>query len=215
DCSSDVCSSDLVLRPLRDLGVEVVHQHPERGLLRPALAGALRAARRAHHTGTGDRHARPPVGGVVLIPELVTGIVIVRVLVARWSLSVGRPSPSVVSPSRTGTRVCSSRLRVQTSGPAAGAGSSARSSERPVPRPRRPRRRCRYRATFARVPPLRGARASAAVATAVPRPRAHGLRESGAAPGHGRDRPAAGSIGAPPRPGQPAAARGTLRVFNA
>ena len=38
---------DEVVRALGDLGVEVVHQHPQRGLLRPALAGQLGAARRA------------------------------------------------------------------------------------------------------------------------------------------------------------------------
>ena len=38
---------DEVVGALGDLGVEVVHQHPQRGLLRPALAGELGAARRA------------------------------------------------------------------------------------------------------------------------------------------------------------------------
>src|SRR6185369_7669104 len=38
---------DEVVRPLRDLRVEVVHQHPQHGLLRPALAAELQPARRA------------------------------------------------------------------------------------------------------------------------------------------------------------------------
>ena len=42
---------DEVLGPLGDVRVEVVHQHPQRGLLRPALAGELAAARRADRRG--------------------------------------------------------------------------------------------------------------------------------------------------------------------
>ena len=38
---------DEVVRPLGDVGIEVVHQHAERGFLLPALAGELGAARRA------------------------------------------------------------------------------------------------------------------------------------------------------------------------
>jgi hypothetical protein len=38
---------DQVVRILGNLGVEVVHEHPQRRLLRPAAAGELRAARRA------------------------------------------------------------------------------------------------------------------------------------------------------------------------
>ena len=39
---------DEVVGPLGDVGVEVVHQHPQRRLLRPALARELGAAGRAH-----------------------------------------------------------------------------------------------------------------------------------------------------------------------
>ena len=42
---------DEVVGPLGDLGVEVVHQHPQRRLLRPAAAGDLGAARRADRRG--------------------------------------------------------------------------------------------------------------------------------------------------------------------
>ena len=42
---------DEMVRILRDLGIEVVHQHPQRRLLRPAAAGQLRAARGAHRPG--------------------------------------------------------------------------------------------------------------------------------------------------------------------
>ena len=40
-----------VLGVLGDLGVEVVHQHPQRGFLLPALAGDLGAARGADGAG--------------------------------------------------------------------------------------------------------------------------------------------------------------------
>ena len=39
---------DQILGTLGDLGIEIVHQHPQRGFLRPALAGERRAARRAN-----------------------------------------------------------------------------------------------------------------------------------------------------------------------
>ena len=39
---------DQVVRILGNLGIEVVHEHPQRRLLLPALAGELGAARRAH-----------------------------------------------------------------------------------------------------------------------------------------------------------------------
>ena len=45
---------DEVVGALGDLGVEVVHQHPHRGLLLPAAAGQRRAARGADRAGTGD-----------------------------------------------------------------------------------------------------------------------------------------------------------------
>ena len=44
---------DEVIRVLGDLRVEVVHEHPERGFLRPAAAGHLGAARGADGTGAG------------------------------------------------------------------------------------------------------------------------------------------------------------------
>ena len=34
---------------LRDLGIEIVHQHPHRGFLMPAFAAQLISARRAYH----------------------------------------------------------------------------------------------------------------------------------------------------------------------
>ena len=43
-----------IVGPLRDLGIEVVHEHAECRLLRPAAARALGAARGAHSTGRGD-----------------------------------------------------------------------------------------------------------------------------------------------------------------
>src|SRR5207244_5234559 len=51
---------DEVFRPLRHLGIEVVHEHPESGLLGPAPAGALGAPRRAD--GTAWSHGRAPAG---------------------------------------------------------------------------------------------------------------------------------------------------------
>ena len=50
---------DQVVGALGDLGVEVVHQHPQRGLGLPALRGQLRAARRAHLAGA--THAISPI----------------------------------------------------------------------------------------------------------------------------------------------------------
>ena len=44
---------DQVVGPLGDVGVEVVHQHAQRGFLLPALAGEAGAARRANETGLG------------------------------------------------------------------------------------------------------------------------------------------------------------------
>ena len=43
---------DEVVRVLGDLRIEVVHEHPERGFLLPALAGDLGAAGRAHGART-------------------------------------------------------------------------------------------------------------------------------------------------------------------
>src|SRR5437016_2410063 len=40
-----------ILGPLRHLGIQVVHEHPQRGLLDPAFAGPLRSPRRAHDSG--------------------------------------------------------------------------------------------------------------------------------------------------------------------
>src|SRR6185436_1031142 len=50
----DAAVDDQVLRPLRHLGIEVVHEHAEGGLLRPGLAGDLGAARRADRTWPGQ-----------------------------------------------------------------------------------------------------------------------------------------------------------------
>ncbi len=49
---------DQLLRVLRHLGIEVVHQHAQRRLLLPAAAGELAAARRAHFTRTDSRRGR-------------------------------------------------------------------------------------------------------------------------------------------------------------
>ena len=38
---------DEIVGPFGDLGIEIVHQHPQRGFLRPSFAGERRAARRA------------------------------------------------------------------------------------------------------------------------------------------------------------------------
>ena len=38
---------DQIVGPLGDLGIEIVHQHPQRGFLWPSLARQRRAARRA------------------------------------------------------------------------------------------------------------------------------------------------------------------------
>ena len=46
---------DEVVRALGDLGIQVVHQHAQRGLLDPALARAGGPARGAHHAGAGGR----------------------------------------------------------------------------------------------------------------------------------------------------------------
>ena len=55
---------DQVLGALRDLGIEVVHQHPQGGFLLPALAGQAGAARRSHLARSRRRgHPRSPPGG--------------------------------------------------------------------------------------------------------------------------------------------------------
>ena len=41
---------DEIVGPLGDVGIEIVHQHPQRGFLRPAFAGEGGAARRADVT---------------------------------------------------------------------------------------------------------------------------------------------------------------------
>ena len=41
---------DQIVGPLGDVGIEIVHQHPQRGFLRPSFAGQRRAARRADVT---------------------------------------------------------------------------------------------------------------------------------------------------------------------
>ena len=43
---------DEIVRPLRDVGIEIVHQHPQRGFLRPPFAGQRRASRRADGAGS-------------------------------------------------------------------------------------------------------------------------------------------------------------------
>ena len=55
---------DEVVRVLGDLGIEVVHEHPERGFLLPTLAGDLRAARRANG-------ARPDFGAVAVTGSML------------------------------------------------------------------------------------------------------------------------------------------------
>ena len=42
--------NDQLVRILRHVRIEIVHQHPERGLLMPAFAALLRATRRANHS---------------------------------------------------------------------------------------------------------------------------------------------------------------------
>ena len=44
---------DQVVRVLRDLRVEVIHEHPQGGFLLPALAGQVRAARRTDRARAG------------------------------------------------------------------------------------------------------------------------------------------------------------------
>ena len=46
---------DQILRPFGDVGIEIVHQHPERRFLRPAFAGERGAARGANRP-CGDGH---------------------------------------------------------------------------------------------------------------------------------------------------------------
>src|SRR5207302_7592402 len=54
---------DKVLRALRDVGVEVVHQHPHRGLLRPAEAGNSSPPRRPNRPPPPRSPGRVGVGG--------------------------------------------------------------------------------------------------------------------------------------------------------
>ena len=54
---------DQMIRVLGDLGIEVVHEHPEGRLLRPAAAGQLRAAGRADGTGSGHALSLLPQPG--------------------------------------------------------------------------------------------------------------------------------------------------------
>ncbi len=48
---ADTAIDDEILRPLRHIGIEVVHQHPHGGLGVPRLAGDLRAAGAADEAG--------------------------------------------------------------------------------------------------------------------------------------------------------------------
>src|SRR5204863_7672070 len=48
---------------LRDLGIEVVHEHPQGGFLGPALAGQGRAVRRPDGAGPGKGRRRAPAAG--------------------------------------------------------------------------------------------------------------------------------------------------------
>ena len=50
---ADAAVHDQLLRPLGHFRIEVVHQHPQRRFLLPALAGDLGAARRADRSGLG------------------------------------------------------------------------------------------------------------------------------------------------------------------
>ena len=50
---------DEVLGPLGDLGIEVVVEHAERGLLHPALARERRSARSRHRSSHGSLLAQP------------------------------------------------------------------------------------------------------------------------------------------------------------
>src|SRR5207302_7454402 len=54
---------DEILPPLGDVGVEVVHEHPERRLLRPALTTELGPARRSNGSGgaTGEGGDKAPL----------------------------------------------------------------------------------------------------------------------------------------------------------
>src|SRR5258708_33411795 len=67
-CLSCAAVNNQVLGPLGDLGIEIVHQHPHRGLLRPPQACDLRAARISDPPPPRKRgrvgaraHARAPV----------------------------------------------------------------------------------------------------------------------------------------------------------
>ncbi len=67
---------DEILGVLGDLGVEVVHQHPQRGFLLPALAGQLGAAGGADEARGGDTEVTVlsfPWSNSVLIPGHRTG----------------------------------------------------------------------------------------------------------------------------------------------
>ena len=44
----DAAVHDQIVGPLGDVRIEIVHQHPQRGFLRPALAGQRGAARGAN-----------------------------------------------------------------------------------------------------------------------------------------------------------------------
>ena len=45
--AADAAVDDQILRPLRNLGIEIVHEHPQRRFGEPALRGERAAARRA------------------------------------------------------------------------------------------------------------------------------------------------------------------------
>ena len=65
---ADAAGNDELLRMFGNGGIDAIHQQPERGLLLPALAGKLRAARRAHRlVGIGGLSARFGHGDLAMI----------------------------------------------------------------------------------------------------------------------------------------------------
>ena len=104
---------DELVGVLGDVGVEVVHQHPQDGLLRPALAGELDAARRADLARTA--HAISPTAASTArsTPPLATSSSAAARSGARWRSGAGPGDPLAHRGERRGTAGAGLQRRAQ------------------------------------------------------------------------------------------------------
>ena len=64
--SAGAAIDDEIVGPFSDLGIEIVHQHPQRSFLRPSLARELSAPWRANGTNANCHHMKCRVAGTVV-----------------------------------------------------------------------------------------------------------------------------------------------------